>query len=169
MLSLQPATTYYYKFVGTDEAGRSYAGIGGSFRTAPAPKLPHGRNLALGAHVTAYSSQFSDAYGAANAVDQNPTTEWATRGDGDHASITVDLGRTAEITGVGFRTRQMSDGSSRVTAINVVVDGHKYGPFPTTPGLSVIHLHARGRIVRIDVVHSTGGNTGAQDIAVYGM
>jgi hypothetical protein len=118
--------------------------------------------------VTAVSSQFSDAYEGANAIDGNLATEWATRGDGDHAWITIDLGRAAQLTGVGFRTRQMSDGSSIITAIAIVVDGHRYGPFRTTPGLTVIPLHAHGRVVRIEAVHSTGGNTGAQEIAVYG-
>jgi hypothetical protein len=168
MVGLAPATTYYYRFEGTDEAGRSYAGAGGTFRTDPAPTLPAGRNLAPAAKVTAVSSQYSDAYAAANAIDDNPSTEWATKGDGDHASITVDLGRTFNITGVGFRTRQMSDGTSIITAIEIVIDGHRYGPFKTARGLSVIRLHARGRTVRIDAVHSTGGNTGAQDIAIYG-
>jgi hypothetical protein len=168
MVGLRPATTYYYRFVGTDAAGRNYAGTGGTFRTDPAPRMPGGRNLALTGHVTAVSSQYSDAYAAPNAIDDNPSTEWATKGDGDRASITIDLGRTFNITGVGFRTRQMSDGTSIITAIEVVVDGHPYGPFKITPGLSVARLHAHGRTVRIEAVHSTGGNTGAQDIAVYG-
>jgi hypothetical protein len=168
MLGLQPATTYYYRFVGTDATGRSYAGTGGTFRTDPAPRLPPGRNLAPAAGVSAVSSQYSDAYAAANAIDDNSSTEWATKGDGDHASITIDLGRTYDITGVGFRPRQMSDGTSIITAVEIVVDGHRYGPFKTAPGLSVIRLNARGRTVRIDAVHSTGGNTGAQDIAIYG-
>jgi len=168
LLGLRPATRYWYRFVGSDASGRNYAGVGGSFRTGPAPHLPGGHDLARSARVTAVSSEYSTDYAAANAIDGNPATEWSTKGDGDHASITLDLGHRAQLTGVGFRTRQMSDGSSIVKAINVVVDGHKYGPFTTTPGLSVIKLRARGRMVRIDVVHSTGGNTGAQDIAVYG-
>jgi hypothetical protein len=167
MLGLQPATTYYYRFVGTAD-GQQYAGAGGTFRTAAAPSLPAGKNLALGAKVTAVSSEYSAKYAGANAIDGNPATEWSSAGDGDHASITIDLGRVSNVTGIGFRTRQMSDGTSIVTAIEVVVDGHRYGPFKTTPGLSMIPLHTRGRVVRIAVVHSTGGNTGAQDIAIYG-
>lgn len=167
MLGLAPATTYYYRFVGTAN-GQQYAGAGGTFRTAAAPNLPAGKNLALGARVTAVSSQYSANYAGANAIDGNPATEWSTAGDGDHASITVDLGRVANLTGIGFRTRRMSDGTSIITAIEVVVDGRRYGPFRTAPGLAVIPLHASGRVVRIEAVHSTGGNTGAQDIAIYG-
>jgi hypothetical protein len=168
MVGLRPGTRYYYRFVGSDASGRNYAGAGGSFRTTPAPHLPAGRDLARSAHVSAVSSEYSTDYAAVNALDGNPATEWSTKGDGDHASITLDLGHRAQLTGVGFRTRQMSDGTAIITAIAVIVDGHRYGPYAVSTGLTVIDLRATGRIVRIDAVHSTGGNTGAQDISVYG-
>jgi hypothetical protein len=62
----------------------------------------------------------------------------------------------------------MSDGTSIATAIAISVDGHRLGRYPVVPGLSVIDLHARGRTVRVDIVRSTGGNTGAQEIRIYG-
>jgi len=168
MVGLVPASTYYYRFAGTDAAGRSYAGPGGEFRTAAATPLPPGRNLALGAKVAAVSSEFSPQYAAGRALDGNPATEWATKGDGDRASITIDLGRSARLTGIGFRTREMSDGSAVISAIAVFVDGHRIGQFAVHPGLTVIPLHTSGRSVRIDAVRTTGGNTGAQKIAIYG-
>ena len=167
MTGLVPNTTYYYRFEGTDESGQAYSGAGGTFKTAAAIK-PKGKNLALGAKIKAFSSQYSKEYGAKNAIDGDPATEWSTNGDGDKASITIDLGKVATLTGIAFRTRSMSDGSAVIKEIEVVVDGRRYGPFTVSGGESLIPLKATGRVIQIKAVITTGGNTGAQDIAVYG-
>lgn len=95
-----------------------------SFRTPPAEAVaPTGGNVALGAEVVDVSSEFSGAFAAANALDGDLGTEWSSRGDGDDASITVDLGREVRVGGVALRSRAMSDGSSVVETFTVTVDG----------------------------------------------
>ena len=47
-------------------------------------------------------------------------------------------------------------------------DGETYGPFPSGPGLSVADLQVTGQVFRFDVATSTGGNTGAVEIEIYG-
>ena len=108
--------------------------------------------------------------GRANAVDGNLSTEWASAGDGDRAFITIDLGRKRNITGVSFRTREMSNGSAITRTFAVVVDGGKrYGPFPAGNRLNprTAAVTFTGRRLRFDVVTSTGGNTGAAEIQVF--
>ena len=48
--------------------------------------------------------------------------------------------------------------------------GERLGPFPTgTPALSALQLIAtRGRLFRFEVAESTGGNTGAIEVRLYG-
>ena len=123
---------------------------------------------AVMAKVTDVSSEFSDAYGGRNAIDGDLSTEWSSAGDGDDAYIVLDFGEDIQIEGVGFRTRSMTDGTSITTSFAVTIDGSTYGPFEAGPGLSVGLLDALGGVVRFDVVSSTGGNTGAIEVEVYG-
>ncbi|MGQ0465540.1 MAG: discoidin domain-containing protein [Sporichthyaceae bacterium] len=167
MTGLVPGTKYWYRFEGTDESGQKYAGAGGTFTTAEALK-PEGKNLALTGTVKEFSSEFGPGYEAKRAIDGDPATEWSTAGDGDKAFIVVDLGAVHDLTGIGFRTRSMSDGTSITKEIAVVVDGQRFGPFTVGEGENLIPLKAKGRLVRIELVKTTGGNTGAQDIKVYG-
>ena len=71
--------------------------------------------------------------------------------------------------GVGFQTREMSDGTSVTLSFTVTdANGTVYGPFEAGPGLAIARADFVGRVVRIDVETSTGGNTGAVEIEVYG-
>jgi F5/8 type C domain len=138
--------------------------------TTPRPGAAAGPDIAIGAKVVAFSSQWSKAYGAANAVDGNLSTEWASAGDGDRAFITIDLGRQRKVTGISFITRSMADGSAITRTFAVVVDGHKrYGPFHAVIAgdAHVVPVSFTGRLLRFDVVQSTGGNTGAAEIEVF--
>ena len=73
------------------------------------------------------------------------------------------------MTGVGFRTREMSDGTSITNSFTVTVDGgDTFGPFEAGLGLAVGDFEATGRVFRIDIDSSTGGNTGAVEIEIYG-
>lgn len=143
----------------------TYEGVPGDVETV-APPAP---NVAGLARVSDASSQYSDAYAANYAIDGDPATEWSTAGDGDNAYIVLEFGEEMQIAGVGFRTRSMTDGTSITTSFTVVVDGKSYGPFNAGPGLSVGLLDAVGTKVRIEVETSTGGNTGAIEIEVYGQ
>ncbi len=128
---------------------------------------PPGSNVAPDARVIDVSSEYSADYGAANAVDNDLATEWSSAGDGDDSYITLDFGEDMVFSGVGFRTRSMTDGTSITTSFTVSIDGKEYGPFDAGPGLSVALLEATGQTIRFDVHTSTGGNTGAIEVEVY--
>ena len=155
---LQPGTAFVFRLQGSGVDGNLYRSRLYSFRT-PVPPIAAPENHAIGARMTDVSSEFSAAFLAANAVDGDLSTEWSTRGDGDDAFITLDLGRVLDVSAVAFRTRQMGDGSSMTATFSITVDGEAYGPFPAGP--EPVPVEFSGRIVRLDVDTSTGGNTGA--------
>jgi len=170
LVGLQPDTEYLYRLQGVAADGRIFAselrsfstGAGGGSAT-PAP------NIAVGATVLDVSSEFSDSFAGANAVDGSLSTEWSSAGDGDDSFITIDLGSPAEVKGVGFRTREMSDGTSITNSFTITVDDQNtFGPFDAGPGLVVVPIEFSGQTVRFDVETSTGGNTGAVEVEVYG-
>ena len=133
--------------------------------TAPSTAAASSRiNLSLDATVVETSSEFNADFAGAKAVDGSLSTEWSSMGDGDDA-----YGTAVEITGVGFRTREMSDGTSITNSYTVSVDGADViGPFDAGIGLFVSDLSAIGQVVRIDMHTTTGGNTGAVEIEIYG-
>ncbi|MEA2642618.1 MAG: hypothetical protein QOF51_4012 [Chloroflexota bacterium] len=166
---LKPDTEYVYRLQGVGQDGNLYQSELLRFRTPVATGFaPLGPNVAIGATVVAVSSEFSSAYAARNAVDGRTTTEWSSLGDGDHAFIAIDLGQEVNAIGVGFRTRQMADGSSLTTSFSITTDdGATYGPFSAGQGLAVATVAFTSRTVRFNVVTSTGGNTGAVEVEVY--
>jgi F5/8 type C domain len=172
---VEAGVAYRYVIQGTTADGTLYRSkiatfsIGAAKQTQPEPD--HGPNLARGARVVDVSSEFSKAFAATNAVDGDASTEWASRGDGDRAFITIDLGASRPISGVEFLTRSMADGSSITDTYTVTVDGSPpAGPFPagtvTTPRYAP--LDATGRRLRFDIATSSGGNVGAVEIRVFG-
>ena len=145
--------------------GRLYQSQLFEFKTpVGAGKQVPGENVAVGAEVVDVSSEFSEAFSAANAVDGNPATEWSSAGDGDEAYLVIDLGRAVKAMAVGFNTRSMVDGTATTETFTVTVDGDTtYGPFAA----GIAEVSFEGRIIRFEVVHSTGGNTGAAEVEVY--
>lgn len=166
---LEPGTTYYYRLTATDARGRVFQSQRLARFTTPRRPPTAEHDVAVGAKVLAVSSQWSSAYKAANAVDGNLATQWASKGNGDHAFITIELRRKYKVSGVAFITRRMADGTA-ITRTFAVVDGHRrYGPFAAgSPGNPhVAHVSFVGRVLRFEVVTSTGGNTGAAEIEVF--
>ena len=134
----------------------------------PAPRTP---NLAVGATVVSVSSEFSGAFAASNAVDGDFSTEWSSAGDGNEATITIDLGAPTEVVGVEFLTRSMSDGSALTETYTLVVDdGPVLGPFPagTPADPRTSEVEVVGQRFSFEVTTSTGGNTGAIEIGLFG-
>jgi len=166
LTSLEPGVTYLYRITGIAADGTVYQSDTMEF-TMPGSAAA-GTNLALGGTVVEVSSEYSATYAASNAFDGSLSTEWSSNGDGDEAFITIDLGTPMSVTGVGLRTREMSDGTSITTAFTVTVDAQTYGPFESGPGLSAVDLDVTGQVFRFDVDTSTGGNTGAVEIEIYG-
>lgn len=173
----EPGVEYFFKVQGSTADGSLYESELSTFVIEPieggdgdGEQVDRGENLALGAVVSAVSSEFSDSFAADLAIDGNPDTEWSTAGNGNEAFITIDLGASAEIGGVEFVTRSMADGTATTTEFTVTIDdGEPLGPFPAgnlaDPAFSA--LDAMGQLVRFDVVSSTGGNTGAVEVRVF--
>ncbi len=171
--------TYVYRVQGSTADGTLYQTELASF-TLPDPPPPAsadedasdlGVDLRAGATIVEVSSEFSDFWGGANALDGDASTEWSTAGDGDDAYITIDLGAMQDIGAFEFVTRSMADGSATILAYSVILeDGTRLGPFeagtPARPALQ--RAEVRGRLLRFEVDASTGGNTGAIEIRVFG-
>jgi F5/8 type C domain len=172
---VEPAVAYRYVVQGTTADGTLYRSKIGTFSIDAAkvstPAVDHGPNLASDATVVDVSSEFSKAFSAANALDGDASTEWATRGDGDQGFITIDLGGSRRIGGVEFLTRSMADGSAITDTFTVAVDGGApAGPFPagTIAQPRFAPLDVTGQRLRFGIARSSGGNVGAVEIRVFG-
>ena len=161
---LEPDTEYFHRLQGVGVDGRLYRSGLLTFRTTPASEALPGHNVAVDSEVVEASSEFSDAFSAANAIDGNPATEWSSQNDGDDAYLIIDLGEEVDVVAVGFHTRSMSDGSATTDTFTITVDGaDTYGPFP----VGRVDVAFTGRPIRFDVDGSTGGNTGATEVEVF--
>ena len=169
---------YFYRVQGSTADGTLYQSDLATFTlpdsTASDSREPAGETgelLTPLASIADVSSEFSSSWSGANAMDGSLDTEWSSAGDGDDAFITLDLGETREVAGAEFVTRAMADGSAITMSYYLVVDdGERLGPFPAgTPALSALQLIAtQGRTFRFEVAESTGGNTGAVEVRLYG-
>ncbi len=180
LTGLQPDTLYYFRLQGVDDNGVLYVSEVMTFRTPPAdPEQESLVNLAspeMGAQITGYSSAFGGAavderWGAGSAFDGDPSTEWSSAGDGDAAWIEVTLAKPARITGIQFQTRSMSDGSAIARAFTVTTEsGEVLGPFelPDAGQPYTFETAFEAQTLRFELIETTGGNTGAVDIAVFG-
>ena len=184
----EPGGTYFYRVQGSTADGALYQSALATFTLPAAPAAPAttggtsgggaaeparelGRLLTSLASIADVSSEFSGSWSGANAMDGELSTEWSSAGDGDDAFITFDLGETREVAGAEFVTRAMAYGSAITTSYYIVVDdGERLGPFPAaTAAQSALQLLATsGRLFRFEVAESTGGNTGAIEVRLYG-
>ena len=177
---LQPDTDYHVRLQGVGEDGTLYRSQDYMFRTAKgnaSETRPAGTNLALvagGAKIAGVSSNYggdnTGSYGANNAIDGNPATQWSSNGDGNKAWIEIELPAKAHITNIGFWSRTMGS-SAEIRTFRVIADGGQaYGPFALADAGS-IHYFAidfTAKRLRFEAVDTSGGNTGAVEIEVYG-
>lgn len=182
LTGLEPDTLYHYQLGGMGADGTVYRSEDMTFRTPPADtaetQTPTDRNLALlseGTRLVGTSSNFGGAensgtWGGNSAVDGDPTTQWSSDGDGDDAWIEVELEEETHITRVGFWTRTMVTSAQIIRFQVVAGDGTVAGPFELDGASSVHYFETdfSARRLRFEVVKSTGGNTGAVEIEVYG-
>jgi F5/8 type C domain len=172
----EPGVEYRFVVEGVTADGTIYRSDVGTFVI---PGLPGSdstvadarTDLALGARIAGVSSEFSPAFAASNAVDGDLGTEWSTAGDGNSASITIDLGAPSAVSGFEWVTRSMADGSAVTTTYTVVVDsGESLGPFPagTPADPRPSEVDVTGQVFIFSVATSTGGNTGAAEIRILG-
>jgi hypothetical protein len=176
---LDPDTTYFWRgFVKVQ--GQEFRSETLSF-TTPAAELDDTDtlvNYAINPTILSVSSNFggsgnAGSWGVLNAFDGEMATEWATQGDGDNASVEIDLGAVRGLTHIAFRSRKMSDGISIIQEFQVVFDGQKsLGPFslpdPDQRYVFVLDTPVDAQVVRIEATKTTGGNTGAKEIEFLG-
>jgi hypothetical protein len=178
LTGLEPDTLYYFRTQGVDQEGIIYLSEVMTFTTPPSDGTDTD-NLASsdrGATVTGFSSAFggadlNDPWGAGNAFDDNPNTEWSSAGDGDDAWIEVTLAETAKIDTISFWSRSMPDNTAITEAFTITTDGDDtHGPFavPDTGQAYEFEVDFATQTLRFDLVNTTGGNTGVVDISVLG-
>jgi hypothetical protein len=178
LLGLEPDTEYHYRVQGAAPDGTLYVGQDATFRTLPAEQETE-VNLAsreAGAQVMAVSSNFGGAandgpWGADSALDGNRGTAWSSNGDDNDAFLQIEMAQPARVYAVEVWTRSMSDGTAQVLAFTLTTDhGEVLGPFTLEDAGQAYRfdLDVLARSLRLDVVDSTGGNTGLVEFAVYG-
>ena len=187
LMNLKPDTTYHFSFGGVSARRQIFRGDDFTFKTLPAPTLPApmggvlestDNNLALsenGSSIVGVSSNFGGVgdggpWGSQSAIDGDPRTEWSSNGDGDDAWIEIELPAEIKVTSVGFWTRTMG-ASSQILSFKVTTDGGKTaGPFQLDDASAIkqFNVDLRANRLRFEAEETTGGNTGAVEIEVYG-
>ncbi len=137
-----------------------------------------GKNVAAaetGARVVGVSSNFGNAandsaFGADNVLDGDPGTEWSSNSDGENAWIEIELPVETHVTSIAFWTRTMGT-SAQIFSFRVITDrGDVVGPFELSDAGSIYHFETdlTAKRLRFESVDTSGGNTGAIEIEVYG-
>ena len=178
MAGLKPDTEYHYRVQGTAADGTLYVSDDMTFRTPPADASSELNLLsaAAGGRVTSVSSNFGGAandqtWGADSAFDGSGGTAWSSNGDGNDAFIVVEMATRARLEAVSVWTRVMADGSSRTIEFTLTMDsGEVLGPFELRDAEQAyrFEIDVVTQTLRLDVVRSTGGNTGLVEFAAYG-
>jgi len=177
LTSLKPGTVYHVRFHGIDANGTFYQSKDYIFTTKTAEKEA-GKNLALitnGAKITGISSNFGGSldskWGGNNAIDGDFSTEWSSNGDGDNAWIEIELKEINKINKIGLFTRTMGS-SGQILSFQIKLDGGQevYGPFEVVDATEIHYFDVNFTTKKLlfEVVDSSGGNTGAVEIEVYG-
>jgi hypothetical protein len=172
---LQADTTYYFRLQGTGPDGTLYRSEEYTLLTLPGDSSGHVNlaSAAAGATVLGASSEFGgsgSAFAAENAIDGDASTQWSSEGDGDDAWFEIALAGPAHISRVGFWTRTMGS-SAQILSFHIVTDqGEVIGPFDLADAGEVYTFDTdfTAQRLRFEAVETSGGNTGAVEIEVYG-
>jgi hypothetical protein len=175
---LDPDTEYQYRLQGTAPDGTIYISENGTFRTLPDGEGADINQASLeeGASITAVSSNFGgaandQAWGANNAIDGNRATAWSSNGDGNGAFIEITLPQPTQLTAIEVWTRSMGDGTAQILEFTLTTgNGEILGPFSLNDATQAyrFEIDAVASSLRLDIVDSTGGNTGLIEFAAYG-
>jgi len=181
LLALEPDTAYHAQAMLIDERANVFQSSNRTFATSePSASSDEafGEDVALlrkGASIRGVSSNWQGSgldgsFGANNAIDGDPSTEWSSDGDGDDAWIEIQLDDEYTLVGVGFWTRTMTS-SAQISRFRVLTDdGTELGTFelPDAKDLYQFEIPATTTdTLRFEVVESSGGNTGARSIEIY--
>ncbi len=111
-----------------------------------------------------------EAWGGNSAIDGNPGTAWSSDGDGDEAFIEIELAGPARLQAVEIWTRSMAEGSAQIFAFTLTADGERLGPFTLEDADQAyrFEVDVLGETLLLDVVDSSGGNTGLIELSAYG-
>lgn len=176
LTDLEPDTLYYYRVQGTDAEGKLYWAATNSFTTAAEGESDNNLlSLANGATISAVSSNFggaknNQAWGADSAIDGSANSAWSSADDGDNAYIEITLPQTEHIDSLEVWSRSMNDGSAKILSFTVTIDdGEVLGPFTLedTQQAHPFSINRSSASIRLDVVTSTGGNTGLIEISAF--
>ncbi|MEM6733881.1 MAG: discoidin domain-containing protein, partial [Myxococcota bacterium] len=176
---LIPATTYWVRARAEARDGTLAYSEVQSFTTlsTPSTDMINVARMQMGSSIAGVSSNFGNSandgtWGANNAIDGSPGTEWSSNGDGNDAFIVIDLGQSRTIEMVRFQSRQMTDGTSIIQRITLTANDVTYVPFDTPSPDQMYSFTLEPAVatssVRIDAVDTTGGNTGAREIELLG-
>ena len=177
LTGLEPDTLYHYRLGGLGPDGTVYLSEDFTFRTPPEDEVgdqqPNDEIVALS--VIGVSSNFGggdndSVWGAGNAIDGDFSTQWSSDGDGDDAWIELQLPFTTRVTAIGFWTRTMG-ASAQILSFQVVTDlDETYGPFEldNATGVHYFDVDLTAGRLRFEAIDTSGGNTGAVEIEVYG-
>ncbi len=149
-----------------------------AFATVLEESPARGDNLSSplhGARIVAVSSNHGggtndSSFGSDKALDGDPTTEWSSNGDGSHAWLEIELPSKIRVTSLGFWSRTMGS-SAQIFSFRVVSDnGEVAGPFTLEDAGRIYYFEAKitGKRLRFEALETSGGNTGAMEIEVYG-
>jgi hypothetical protein len=176
--NLEPDTLYYYRMQGSGEDGTLYVSEIGTFRTAKKSETSSLNLLSPenGAQIIDVSSNYGKqpndgAWGVLNAFDGDQNTAWSSNSDGDKAWFEVRLKQRSHISRIEFWSRVMADKTSQILTFKVTTDkAQVYGPFelPDASKAYTFPVDFEASTLRFEVVSSSGGNTGALEVAVYG-
>jgi hypothetical protein len=181
MTDLEPDTMYHYRLGGMGPDGTVYRSADLTFRTPPDDgdqQQSSGANVALsnqGTTVVGVSSNFGGGgddgtWGAVNVIDGDLNTQWSSAGDGTDAWIELQLAVRTHVTSIGFWTRTMGT-SAQIFSFQVITDlGETYGPFELDDAAAVHYFDVDliAERLRFEAIDTSGGNTGAVEIEVYG-
>lgn len=177
LAGLKPDTEYVYRVQGTAADGSMFMSQVRTFRTAAAA-AGGAMNLAApesGGRIAAVSSNFGGAandgrWGAESAVDGRPETAWSSNGDGDDAFVEIAFAGVKHVGAVEVWTRTMSNGTAQTYAFTLTTDrGEMFGPFRLADASRAYRFEVDlvASRLRLDVIESSGGNTGLVEFAVF--
>lgn len=175
---LEPDTIYHFRLQGTAPDGTLYISEDMTFRTLEKARATEINlaSLEAGARVLDVSSNFGGAgndeqWGANSAIDGSRGSAWSSNGDGDEAYIEIELAQPANLHSIEVWTRSMSNGTAQIFSFTLTTDtGQVLGPFSLEDAERAyrFNVEAVARSIRLDVIDSSGGNTGLVEFAVFG-
>lgn len=186
LAGLTADTEYTYRVQGTDASGNIYISEPMTFRT-PTESTGDPQNevnvasAAAGATVVDVSSNSGNGpnhgiWGADFVLDGNPATAWSSNGDGNDAFIEVQLSEPSVPHAVEVWTRTMSNGTAQISTFTLTSNSgtatsETFGPFTLPDAFQAYRFEiAPTQVVnslRLDVLESSGGNTGLLEFGVF--